>query len=286
MNSDKIRGAGDFYNKVVDYFYPVDEAPRSFSLPWHKTRRIFFPPKALSIWSGFNGHGKSMFLGQVALSAITAGEKCLIASFEMAPEKTLARMIRQATSIYSPDEHMIEACFRWLHEILFVYDKLGTPNLERMIRLFTEAIDKREVRHIFIDSLMKCGLNVDDLNAQKRLVDTLQNFAQSNPVHIHLVAHSRKDRDETQVPGKMDIKGAGEISDMADNVFIIWRNKPKENSIAEGRTDKQNEYDAVFKCDKSRDEGENEQSYGLYYHRGSMQYLESASESPIRYFQY
>jgi twinkle protein len=38
----------------------------------------------------------------------------------------------------------------------------------------------------------------------------------------------RKGLDESKPPGKLDSKGTGAISDLADNCFSIWRNKEKE----------------------------------------------------------
>ena len=43
----------------------------------------------------------------------------------------------------------------------------------------------------------------------------------------------RKLQDETKIPGKFDVKGTGAITDMVHNVFIWWRNKPKEEGAAE-----------------------------------------------------
>ncbi len=36
--------------------------------------------------------------------------------------------------------------------------------------------------------------------------------------------------DEETQPNKFDIKGTGAITDLVDNVFIVWRNKKKENN--------------------------------------------------------
>ncbi|MOA37333.1 hypothetical protein D3C78_1589130 [compost metagenome] len=46
-----------------------------------------------------------------------------------------------------------------------------------------------------------------------------------------MVAHPRKADSDGAAPGKVDVKGAGEITDLADNVFAVVRNpnpKPDE----------------------------------------------------------
>ena len=45
---------------------------------------------------------------------------------------------------------------------------------------------------------------------------------------FHIVVHPRKSNDETQMPSKLDCKGTGAITDLADNCFTVWRNKAKE----------------------------------------------------------
>lgn len=280
----ELRSSGSFATEVADQFYPPETTRKCFALSWQKMSGFQFTPNALSIWTGFNGHGKSLFLNQVLLAAILVGDNAMVASFEMPARKTLFRLIRQATGERLPDVQKVFSCLTWLDRKLWIYDKVGTVNINDMLKKIQQGIEKLGISQVVIDSLMKCGLDVDDLNGQKRLVDTLQNFAQKNDCHIHLVAHARKDRDENEVPGKMDIKGAGEISDMADNVFAVWRNKPKEKKVAEGAITEANTFDAVLECSKCREDGEQEKRYGFYYHIPSMQYLESQHAEPIRYF--
>lgn len=279
-----LKPAGEFAKQIIEQFYPDNDSVRAFPLTWKKMAKFQFNPHSLTIWTGFNGHGKSNFLNQIMLAGVSAEEKFGIASFEMPAKKTLYRAIRQAIGAKEPDADLIFRCLTWLDKQVWIYDKTGTVRPKVVIDSFKRGIDEIGITNIIIDSLMKCGIDVDDLNGQKKLVDDLQNFAQVNPCHIHLVAHARKDRDENQVPGKMDIKGAGEISDMADNVFSVWRNKPKERKLAEGNMTVADDYDAIIECSKCREDGEQEKRYGLFYHAPSMQYIEDKYQDPYRYF--
>jgi len=128
-----------------------------------------------------------------------------------------------------------------------------------------------------VDSLAKCGYGEDDYNGQKAFVDRLMEFAGINNVHVLLVVHMRKREDENKIPGKMDIKGTGAISDMVDNAFVWWRNKPKEEKgIAT------TEADAILNCVKQRDTGE-EPMVGLFFHKASCQFLDNQDEGPKQY---
>src|SRR5690554_6707963 len=60
-------------------------------LPWSKTHnKIALRPGEVSIWGGYNGHGKSQMLGQVAAWGLHT-KRWLIASMEMLPSATMKR---------------------------------------------------------------------------------------------------------------------------------------------------------------------------------------------------
>ncbi|QMT61829.1 hypothetical protein [Legionella sp. PC997] len=59
-------------------------------------------------------------------------------------------------------------------------------------------------------------------------MEQLCDFKNQHNCHIHLIAHPRKGADESQPSGKLDNKGTGAISDLADNCYTVWRNKLKE----------------------------------------------------------
>ena len=80
--------------------------------------------------------------------------------------------------------------------------------------------------------------------------------------------HSRKLADEFSPPGKFDAKGTGTITDLADNVVTVWRNKKKEYFPEKHADDP----DALLICDKQRN-GEWEGKVRLWFDKDSMQYM-------------
>lgn len=250
-------------------------------LPWSKTHgKVALRPGEVSVWAGINGHGKSQLLGQVA--AWCMNKKWLIASMEMLPEATLARMLRQATGTDKPTDESIESFFSLVDNNLWMYDQTDTVQPERIIGLIHYAATKLGVNHIIIDSLMKCGIKADDKSRQgeKSFVDALCWAAKAHNIHIHLVHHMRKGDSEGNVPDKFDVRGASEIVDLVDNLFIVHRNKFKEQRIAKGEAVKPDEMDCVLKVAKQR-HGEWEGSFALWFHKPSMQYVPCASERPM-----
>jgi len=269
-----VKPASNWCQDVIDRFYSDNPDPGA-RLPWGKTHgAIKLRPGEVSIWSGISGHGKSALLNQVMVSVMAQGEKVCIASLEMKPAQTMHRMSRQAVGVGSPSVQALRALMRWTDGKLWIYDQLGTVKRERMMAVVRYCREELGITHMVIDSLMKCGIGTDDYNGQKAFVDELCAHAKDTGMHIHLVAHSRKSSSEFAEMDKMDIKGASEIADQVDNIFMLWRNKKKE---AEGQKphpskDVVDMPDALLTCSKQR-HGEWEGKVTLWFHKESMQHI-------------
>ena len=94
-HQQKVKPATVYIDQMIEELIhpPVD---RSVLPPWSSMAETFaFRPGEVTVWAGHNGGGKSMMTGQVALSLIKQNQRVCIASFEMKPMITLARMVRQ-----------------------------------------------------------------------------------------------------------------------------------------------------------------------------------------------
>ena len=237
-------------------------------LPWQWTHDHFrLRPGELTIWAGRNGHGKSQILGMV-IGWLMKHSKCLVASLEMPLWSTFVRMGKQCMGVANPTRRYWD---EWVAQTgnLYLYDQLDSIDPDRILGMAIYAASELGVEHIVIDSLMKCGIATDDYNRQKEFVDRLCWLAKSHKVHIHLVHHLRKGSEKEHVrPDKNDVKGGGEIVDLADNLMLMWRNKRKEEAPEE----LVNEPDATLIVAKSR-HGEWEGNIKLMFDPNTYQYL-------------
>lgn len=271
-----VMPASSFLQATVDAFYQSAEEATVPTMLWHKTRdKVQFRPGEVSLWAGINGHGKSMFLSQVELDLAYQNERIMVASFEMRPVKQMHRINRQACAARLPSMAFLHAFSKWTDGRLWLYDHVGAVDWRKLIAVMRYSVEKFGITQFVIDSLMKCVKGEDDYNAQKNFVDELCAFAQANQVHIHLVHHVRKGENEFKTPGKFDIKGAGAITDMVDNVFIVWRNKKAEQ-------ENNGEPTCILACEKQRN-GEFEGKFGFWFNIDSQQYMEHANEVPQPY---
>ena len=295
LDPEELKAANQFVDQVIDEFYPPQGKHLGYTSPWEKvTGKILFRPEELSVWTGINGHGKSQFLGQIILNAMKQGARVCIASLELKPRRLLMRLTRQAGAISDPTERYIRAIHEWYEDKLWLFDLVGTAKSKRLLEVFLYARQRYGIDVFVIDSLMKLDIAEDDYKAQKAFIEQLCDFKNQHNCHIHIVVHPRKGADESQPPNKLDNKGTGAITDLADNCFTVWRNKAKEklNQIqASGRTltheqlEKLKDSDCFWCCDKQRN-GDWEGRLGFWFHGASLQYLSKPEQRPIRLVDY
>lgn len=272
-SAHKVRPASEFIDGVIEHLYGESRNAGAL-LPWSKTQTQFRArPGEITIWTGWNSHRKSMILGHIALGFCDQNERTAIASLEMRPESTLARMARQASCGTEPAVEFIRRFGAWTDGRLWLYNHLGQLPWQKMIAVCRYCVDKLGMTQIIIDSLMKCGLSEDDYNGQKQFLDTLCVVARDLKVHIHLVSHARKGTDENVPPNKMDNKGTGTMNDLADNVIVVWANKKKDRESVKPEPDAQimAKPDQLLLIEKQR-HGEFEGSIALWFNRNSLQF--------------
>ena len=276
LDPAELKAARDYQDELIDYFEGNLQEEAGKSLPFSSTaEKVKFRTAELSIWTGINGHGKSLLLGYNAIGLIEQKEKVCIFSGEMKPRRTLERMIRQIIGAKAPTPKYIEKAFDFLDGHLWLFDVTGNAKGDRLLEVFTYARKRYGITHFVIDSLMKCGFAEDDYNAQKIFMDKLCDFKNKHNVHVHLVAHPRKGEDEKRASGKMDIRGSGSLTDLADNVFSVWRNKIKEEKLSDGE-EVGDAPDALLSCVKQRN-GEWEGKIALWFNPDNLRYSDNSS---------
>jgi twinkle protein len=187
-----------------------------------------------TVVTGYSGHGKSAWLNQVILHLMKK-EKTMIASFEMLPKATLGRMCQQTGEPMPSDEYILDFLNK-LESNLYLYDPEGSTSTKKVLEVIYYCAEKLDVKIMVIDSLMKCGVNEDDLNRQKKFLDDLAVAARDLNIHLFIVAHSRKTSSDYEHATKLDVAGSANITNLVDNVLSVHRNKEREEAEREGDT--------------------------------------------------
>jgi twinkle protein len=254
-----VRRAGEFIDDLIDHLHgDASDEVSGLLTPWSSVGSdLAFRPGEVTLWGGVNGHGKSAVLGYAMLHGMIQGERVCVASMEMKPRATLERIARQAACNERPTGGFLTQFGTWSDDKLWIYNHVGTVQRDRMLAVSRYCRNELGVTHMVIDSLLKCGIAPDDYAGQKNFVDSLCSLARDTDLHIHLVHHARKSEKESNVPDKFDLKGAGEITDLVDNVLIVHRNKAKEADLRKDLTPEKRETvlaqaDTVLICAKQR----------------------------------
>jgi twinkle protein len=252
-----VKSPVDVMKQVSAAFHDPSFATQGEPLPFNQYEDLIrFRAGELTIWGGENHVGKSEVLNQLILSQMPR-KKTFVMSPEMPCYRTMQYMTQQACASAKPSIQQIEDFARFADNQLFLLDQHSTFKPEDILNLMRYVVETYGVYHIVIDSLMKCGIDVNDSHAKIHwFIDQLCVYGKNLGCHTHLVAHNVKPRDKTR-PNRYQAKGSGSISDLADNFIIMWRNFEKEDALQEKisyeqKVEYENQEDARLIVDKQR----------------------------------
>lgn len=270
----------DFMEAVKAKLYPSGDAPRLPVLRVGNRDYEWFEFRGgeYSVWTGMNGHGKSLALSQVLLGLADQGDRCMVFSGEMPAATQLLRMARQAGGVARPSPAYLDAIAAWVRDKFWVFNRLGSAGLDDLLRIFEYAHRRYGVRQFVIDSLMMTDVPEDGNGAmtkQKQAVQKIADFVKRTNTHLHLVAHPRKQQDERNNVGKMDVAGSGKITDAADNVWSIWSARKPDDDEQDDKPD------ALFELQKQRNGEVQHKKLWLFFNKGAQQYCPSSDRRAV-----
>lgn len=248
----QIKSPHDFRDGIYQAFGFTEREHRGL-YPAIFGGNIGFRPGEFTVWTGFSNHGKSVILSQVMTEAMQNNQRVAIASMEMTGAQTLMRMICQILKEPKPTQRQVDDTIDWMVGRLWVYDVIGNVSSTLLFDLINYSVARHDVDHFVIDSLMKTDVGVEDYQGQKVFADRCSTFAIGRRRHVHLVAHARKKGVyfKASEPSQEDVKGNSDVTNMADNILIMFRNK-KKSELPEA--ERRGKYDAKVICEKQRNQ--------------------------------
>lgn len=249
IKPDKLKGIYEFENAIWEKFHPAGGKEPGLLLPWGNQFKSSLPFRfrygEVTVWTGYNKHGKSEALNHCMIDLCWQGDRTLICSLEMPAPETYQKLIRMTHAQSRGTikhkftrEEFAQKVLKPLAQKVWVYDAVGNADIEEVLQVMLYAYQRFGVRQFVLDSLMRFkGLGGDGQEkwqAQKEFMDRIITFTQTYPVHVHLVAHSKKPNDrkgEAIIPTRYDVAGSADITNLAFNVIVFWRNRAKQNAL-------------------------------------------------------
>lgn len=235
LSPSELKTSTDYRPQIHRLFNPPEgEEEEGLKTPIFG-RQIVFRPGEMTLWTGHTSHGKSTLIQQIMIHAMLAGQKVAIGSFEIRGPIIFKKIITCLAFSDSLTPKQIDQGVDWLSDKLWVYDITGIVKRPLVMELMQYSVMRHGVKHVVIDSLMKCDLSSEDYEEQRNFIGLLHSFAQEHNIHLHLVAHPRKGADDTHAPGLMDVHGGQSVIAQPDNAITVYRNKRKERDRADGK---------------------------------------------------
>ncbi len=245
------------------------------TLPWQSASEyVRFMPGKVTVWSGPSFSGKTTFLRQLMLHAIGTGHNVLFASLEEQPEEVWREFICMACGTRNPNKQQREDCLDLWDGRLFVFDSTELIDPTALMGVIRFAVERRQITHVVIDSLMRLNLRIDDYDGQREMGNMLGRLARLADIHIHLVAHPRKTANSRTAIDMYDIRGAQDIVAQADLVVTLQREFDETKAA---------ERDSVLTVWKQRGDVNWIGQFPLFYHRDSRQLLAHRWDDPQRF---
>lgn len=248
----------------------------------------------LSVWSGGNASAKSTYLNQIAIESIQQGFNTIIYSGELVAKRLLNWIVMQCAGkknmeynkskeyYYVPERQKI-MIKNWLNNKLFIYNNESGNKAKEIINSIKECVLRNNVKVVILDNLMSMDLSKygdNKYDVQSEFIKDLSALAKKLDIHIHFVCHPRK---VTNFLRKIDISGSADLTNIADNVFIMhrvnndFRLKTKEMFKWNDNNPIYN-YTNIIEVCKNRDYGVEDFFAGLYFEIESKRLLNELNE--------
>lgn len=249
----------------------------------------------LTVLSGLNASGKTSWLNCLALNVIQQGFKVGIWSGEMqdwrfqgwmnqmAAGKNYVRKKEGFENFYYTPQNICDKIDGWIDGKLFLYNNSYGSKWEQLFNDIKELVEKEGVQLIVLDNLAALCIDGYDSGTyanQTKFVLDVKEYAKQKNIHVVLVAHPRKQNDFLR---KESISGTADLTNIADNVFLIHRvgkdfEKRAGEFLGAEKVLPYLQYSNVLEVAKNRQMGIVDHLVGMYFEMESRRLKNTVAE--------
>lgn len=181
----------------------------------------------LTILTGPTGSGKTTFTSEYSLDLAMQGVTTLWGSFEIRNTRLASTLLRQFVGY--PLDDKLQEFDHWATEFeklpMYFMTFHGQQPLKPVLETIEHAQYVHDISHVIIDNLQfMMGVSShrggDKFWEQDAIIAAFRGFATKHNVHVTLVMHPRKERQEDELTTS-SVFGTAKATQEADNVLII-----------------------------------------------------------------
>lgn len=290
----EIEGRNAFY----EYMQKKDVG---YKLPFaSKVKDFLIAPNELTLLSGYTGAGKTELVNQLLLECLAQGAKGVITSLELTPNQLKKRLYQQSTGLKTQTIEQNNSFHNFYAGKLKYWNGSKMQKIVELLAVMKKFYLENGCDVFVLDNMMMLGAKPDDLNRHYETVFLIKEFCKTYPVHVFLVAHPRKPKENYylaskanqpyyfDVPSIYDVSGSATIANLVDNYLAIGENLIKKQawidianekvSRADRREVIENYGDVLLKRGKRREHGKTF-DLELFYDFKFRRYKENTTES-------
>lgn len=196
-------------------------------------------PGELTMVTGIPGHGKSIYLDQISIGlCINSGWRFGVCSPESHPmsfyfTRLIKRLLGKKFSKANIDINELEQSREWVKDRYFLIKPDSGYSLDSILSSAKTLVIRKGIKGLIMDPWNRIEntkpRGMDDGEWIVSCLVKIITFAQSNGVHVFLVAHPTKmqkvpDGSNYHVPNLYSISGSAHFFNMTQNGFTIFRN--------------------------------------------------------------
>lgn len=249
----------------------------------------------LTVLSGLNASGKTSWLDCLALNVVQKGYKVAVWSGEMqdwrfqnwitqiAAGKSYVRKKQGYDNFYYTPTQYCDKINEWLDGKLFLYNNSYGSKWQQLFCDIKEVVDKEGINLVILDNLAALDIvdyEGDKYSKQTKFILDIKDYAKEKNIHCLVVCHPRK---ENYFLRKESISGTADLTNIADNLFLIHRvgkdfEKRAGEFFGEDKVQPYLEYSAVLEVAKNRQMGVVDFLVGMYYEQESRRLKNDIAE--------
>lgn len=258
--------------------------------------------KHITVVSGLRASGKTSLINIIALNAINKKYKVGMWSGEMDAGEIKQWLYLQAagkqhvmrkgeSEFYETSNVTDRKISNWLDPYFSLYNNAYSHDAKQLTKAIEDRFNEEKFDLICLDNLMTLGDEtlsgtLNEKDKQKLIMIT--QLAKKLNVHIILVCHPNKSSGLLRIN---HISGTGDISNLAQNVFLWHRSKFDEDNhirdferdyeefFGKGSFDRVRDYSNILEIAKFRAKGSlMGKTFGMYYERESGRFLNTRYE--------